>query len=329
MSSKVRAAVVGVGGMGHHHARVYSTLPEVELVAVVDTNETTMSTVATYHSTAGFIDYVEMLEQVSPDVVTVAVPTRQHYRVATAALEAGCHVLVEKPIAYTLQEGRRMITSAREVDKILAVGHIERFNPVVAELKRRLGPSATSYIWQMHSRRLGPFPYHVKDAGVILDLATHDLDVMRYLADVEPVRIYAEIRRRIHAQYEDACTGLVTFENYILGVLELSWLSPIKVRELHVTTSRGLFIANYWTQELDFYERGQAVVHCLVQKREPLLVELEAFVNTVRGEEANIVSGEDGLIALRWALRMLESGQRHQAASTDGGRRDFTRLSRS
>ena len=316
MSATVRAAVIGVGMMGRHHARVYSALPGVELVAVADTDNETMAAVAVRHATAGFVDYTEMLERVVPDVVTVAVPTRLHYQVVIDALEGGCHVLVEKPIASTVQECWQMIALAREVDKVLVVGHIERFNPVVTELKRRLELGTTGSVWQMHSRRLGPFPHHVKDAGVVLDLATHDLDVMRYLVGVEPVRIYAETRRRVHAQYEDDCMGLVTFENYVLGLLELSWLTPIKVRELYVTTSRGLFIANYLTQALDFYENGQAVVHCSIRTQEPLVLELEAFVRATRGEKARIVSGEDGLIALKWALRMIESGKRHQALPT-------------
>ena len=177
----IRAAVIGVGAMGRNHARVYQEIKEVELVAVADSDIVLAQEAARLRGGQAYADYGAMLGEVKPDVVTVAVPTHVHYQVVLDALGAGCHVLVEKPIAATLEEGQRMIDRAAELDLLLVVGHIERYNPAVIELKRRLDAGEIGHIFQIHTRRLGPFPARVRDVGVVVDLAPHDLDILRYL----------------------------------------------------------------------------------------------------------------------------------------------------
>jgi UDP-N-acetylglucosamine 3-dehydrogenase len=330
-----RAAVIGVGAMGRNHARVYQEIPDVELVAVADLDETSAKEAARLRGAQPYIEYRVMLEEQQPDVLTVAVPTQHHCQVVLDALEAGCHVLVEKPIAATLEEGRRMVEGAAKLGRVLAVGHVERYNPAIIELKRRLVDGELGQIFQIHARRLGPFPSRVQDVGVVVDLAPHDLDIMRYLTDKEVERVYAETDRELHTRHEDMCSGLIRFESGILGVLSINWLTPTKVREITVTGQRGMFLANLLTQDLYFYENEEAgdldwnhlsllrgvgegqMVRLRLRRREPLRAELEAFVAATRGEEADIVSGEDALTVLKLAQALVRSGREHRSIVMD------------
>jgi predicted dehydrogenase len=242
------------------------------------------------------------------------------------ALAAGCHVLVEKPIAATLAEADELVARAASAKRVLAVGHIERYNPAVLELKRRLDEGQLGRVFQLNARRLGPFPQRIRDVGVVVDLATHDLDVMRYLTGSEIVRVYAETRREVHTTREDLVSGLLRFDDDSVGVLQINWLTPSKIRELTVTGERGMFRADYLTQDLFFHENAAAsehnwqqitmlrgvsegsMVQYAIQKREPLRSELEAFLRAVAGDASGIVTGEDGRKALRLALALVESG---------------------
>ncbi|MEA3338946.1 MAG: Gfo/Idh/MocA family oxidoreductase [Chloroflexota bacterium] len=324
-----QAAVIGVGAMGRNHARVYNEMPEVELAAVADLDLALAKEAARLYGARAYTDYRPMLQEIQPTVVSVAVPTQMHCQVALDALEAGCHVLVEKPIAATLEEGRRVIERAAELGRVLAVGHIERYNPAVIELKQRLDDGALGRIFQIHARRIGPFPARVRDVGVVVDLATHDLDIMRYLTDPrnEVRRLYAETEQEIHTAHEDLFSGLVRFEDGVLGVLNINWLTPTKIREIAVTGQRGMFLANLLTQDLYFYENEEAggldwghlsllrgvsegqMVRLRLYRHEPLRAELEAFVAEARGEQGAIVSGEDGLIVLELAQALVQSGR--------------------
>jgi UDP-N-acetylglucosamine 3-dehydrogenase len=242
------------------------------------------------------------------------------------AIRAGCHVLVEKPIAGTLAEADEMVAAARAAKLVLAVGHVERYNPAVIELKRRIDEGQLGKVYQFHARRLGPFPQRIRDVGVVVDLATHDLDVMRYLSGTEIVRVYAETRREVHTTKEDLLSGLIRFADGAVGVLQINWLTPSKIRVLTVTGERGMFRADYLTQDLSFYENAAtaggtwqqitmlrgvsegAVVSYAINKREPLRAELDAFIQATGGDTSGIVSGEDGREALRLAMALVESG---------------------
>ena len=167
-----RVAVVGVGSMGRNHVRVYSEMPGVELVAVVDCNLQAAQRVEQVYRARAYSDVCEMLEKERPEAVSVVVPTSEHHAVAKDMLEAGCHVLVEKPIAATVEDAEDLINTAARLDRILMVGHIERFNPAIIELKRRLDAGELGPIFQINARRLGPFPTRISDVGVVMDLVT-------------------------------------------------------------------------------------------------------------------------------------------------------------
>jgi len=184
--------VAGCGVMGRNHLRVLSDLVGTELGAVSDQDPKTVAAVSQKYGVPGFASWREMLAQGGLDALVVAVPTRSHCEVGVAALERGLHVLVEKPIAYTLEEGRALVEAARRANKLLAVGHIERFNPAVRELRRRVAAGELGRVFQIHARRQGAFPARIRDVGVVIDLATHDLDVMSDVVRSHVERVYAE-----------------------------------------------------------------------------------------------------------------------------------------
>ena len=179
------------------------------------------------------------------DLVSIVAPTSLHLPVTLAALRAGANVLVEKPIASTREEATTMIEAAADAGRMLTVGHIERFNPAIRELRRRLDAGELGRIFQISATRLGPFPARIRDVGVVVDLAPHDLDVMRYLVGSEPIRIYAEAERRIHTEHEDLFNGIMKFANGVVGILDINWLTATKRRTLTVTGERGFYVADY------------------------------------------------------------------------------------
>lgn len=321
----LKLAVIGAGAMGRNHLRVLNDLDAVALVGVADADVATAERVARRFHAPAYGSYSEMLEVERPDGVVVAVPTALHREVTLEAISRGAHVLVEKPIAFTVDEGREMIEAAQDAGVILTVGHIERYNPAILELHKRLREQQLGRVFQMNARRLGPFPPRVRDVGVVIDLATHDVDIMRFLSGSEVVRVQAETARRIHTEHEDLLSGLLRFENDSIGVLDINWLTPTKIRELMIVGERGAFHANYLTQDLYFYENNYVktdwdtisniegvsegdMVRLRIEKTEPLRVELDRFVRAIRGEEVSIVSGEDGLQALHVARKIVESG---------------------
>jgi UDP-N-acetylglucosamine 3-dehydrogenase len=327
----LKVAVIGVGAMGRNHARVYSEMPDVELAGVADADEQAAQAVARWLNTRAYVNYLEMLDEQKPQAVTIAVPTVDHLSVGLEAIQRQTHVLIEKPIASDVKEGQQIIAAAEQAGVQLMVGHIERFNPAVTALRERLANGELGRVFQIDARRQGPFPARVKDVGVVIDLAVHDLDVIRYVSGAEIVRVYAETERRIHSTREDLLAGLVRLDNGAVGTLTINWLTPTKIRELHVTGERGMFRVDYLTQDLYFYENAEAasggwdtlrvlrgvsegqMTRYVVAKKEPLRAELEAFVAAARGERSSAVSGRDGLIALELAQAVAASGLEQRA----------------
>ena len=326
----VKVAVIGVGSMGKNHARVYSELPEAELVAVADSNDAIAQLVGASYGVRAYTDYRNMLEKEKPEAVTIAVPTALHLDVALDALRAGTHILIEKPIAATLEQGEEIIEASRMYDRCLMVGHIVRFNPAMQALKQRLDAGELGHVFQIFCRRAGPFPARIRDVGVVVDLAPHDIDIMRFLIGMDPIRIYAEIEQLIHTNHEDMIFALLRFPEHITAALEINWLTPTKIREISVLGERGMFRVDDLMQDLYFYENAQVtndlwhglkvikgvsegcMTRFALQRYEPLKAELQAFLNAVEGKVEVPVSGKDGLMALELALKLVESGQTHR-----------------
>jgi predicted dehydrogenase len=265
-----------------------------------------------------------MLAAERPDLVVVAVPTSLHLDATLEALDAGAHVLVEKPIAADRFEAERMIAAADAAGRLLTVGHIERFNPAIRELSRRLDEGELGRVFQVRAARLGPFPARVRDVGVVVDLAPHDLDVMRFLLRSEPVRMYAETEQRIHTDHEDLFTGLIKFASGAVGLLETNWLTPTKVRTLSVTGERGMYEADYLTQDLVFYANPDRelvaegeMTRRAVQRQEPLAVELAEFASAIRGGGPPPVSPHDAMVAMLLARALVDAALRGVVIGVD------------
>lgn len=326
----IKVAVIGVGSMGRNHARVYSELPEAKLAAVADASEKNAKAVGESFQAAAYTDYREMLEKEQPEAVSIAVPTAMHEEVATFALKAGAHILVEKPIAATVEEGQRLIDLAGAVQRKLMVGHIVRFNPAIQALKQKMQAGELGRVFQIFCRRAGPFPARIRDVGVVVDLAPHDVDIMRFLTGMDPQRIYAETEQRIHTDHEDLLFGLLRFPEGITGALEINWLTPTKVREVLVIGEGGMFRVDDLTQDLYFYENSHtssesynmlrvlkgvsegSMTRFALQRYEPLKAELQSFLKAVAEDGPVPVTGEDGLAALKLALALVESGAEHK-----------------
>ena len=324
----LRAAVIGLGAMGTNHARVYGKIDGVELAAVADVDPARVEQATSGRGAHGYNDYRRLLDEERIDLVSVAVPTRSHLDVAAEVIARGVPLLVEKPLAGTLDEGRRIVELARGAHVMLTAGHIERFNPAVIELKRRLQGGELGRVFQVHARRVGPFPERVRDVGVVLDLAPHDIDVMRFLLGSEITRVHAETEQRISTEHEDMLIGMLRFANGVVGVLDVNWLTPVKIRELSVLGERGMFVVDYLARDLTFFENNAArqgaqpadwaarhlkgvsegPVHAIaIEKREPLRVELEAFARAVRGGTPPAVSPEDALAAIAVSEALVRS----------------------
>ncbi len=330
MTKTLKTAVIGVGSMGKNHARVYSELAESNLVGISDANLDSAQSIAKIFGTNAYSDYHELLEKEKPQAVSVAVPTALHEQVVIDVLHSGAHVLVEKPIAATIEEGQRLIKLAKELNRKLMVGHIVRFNPAIQELKKRLSAGDLGRIYQVFCRRAGPFPARIRDVGVVIDLAPHDADIVRFLTEMDPIRLYAETEQRIHTDHEDLLLGMLRFPDGVTAALEINWLTPTKIREVLVLGERGLFRVDDLTQDLYFYENAQAsgltwdslknlrgvsegsMSRFAIQRFEPLKAELQGFLKAVLEDTPVPVSGEDGLAALRIALALVEAGTNHQ-----------------
>ena len=326
----MRVAVIGVGSMGFNHLRVYSELDGVQLVGISDVSAERLETLKSRFQVPAYTDYRKLIENEKPDAISITVPTSEHEQVATFALRAGVNVLVEKPIASTVEEGQRLIDLAQEVDRKLMVGHIIRFNPAMQALKARLEAGELGKIFQIFCRRAGPFPARIRDVGVVVDLAPHDVDIMRFLTGMDPLRVFAETEQRIHTDHEDMLFGLLRFPHGITAALEINWLTPTKIRETLVLGEKGMFRVDDLLQDLYFYENSQAtgelwagiksirgvsegkMIRYDLKRQEPLKAEIQAFLDAVKNDTTVPVTGEDGLKALRLSLALVESGVKHQ-----------------
>jgi len=317
----INVAVVGIGNMGRHHARVYSELKEANLVALADLNENGAA-VAKKFGCRFYRDYREMLKKEKIDAISVAVPTKLHEEIALHCIDAGKHVLIEKPIAENIESAQRIIEAGRKKSVVVAVGHIERFNPAVQKLKEIIAQGKLGEITSIIARRVGIFPPQIKDANVVVDLAVHDIDVFNFLLERSPKSIYAMAGKALDKRREDHAIILVDYA--LPCFIQVNWITPVKIRNLAVTGTKGYAELNYITQELKLYESiyektydtfGDFVwkfgmpreIEVSIQKEEPLKLELDNFIKSVKKESSLIAPASEGLHALQIALAAVES----------------------
>ena len=316
---ELRVGLIGLGSMGRNHLRVLGSVPGACLAAVADTDPALLAS-AEGSGAQPFVEPVSMLSEANLDAVVIASPTTTHLPLALAAIERGIAVLVEKPLAATPDEADRIVSAATAVGAPpVQVGHIERFNPAVLELERLLREGWLSTVFAITSRRAGPFPARIRDVGVTVDLATHDVDILCAIARERPFRVSAETARRIHADHEDLLFGLMSFPSGTVAMLDVDWLTPAKRRQLTVVGEEGMFELDYLTQRLTFTQatdttnprliRGYAptyegdVLEIPVATGEPLAAEVSAFLQIVRDGGRPVVDAADG----RWAVVLADA----------------------
>jgi len=306
--NKINVGVVGVGAMGHNHVRVYTRLKNANLLAVSDLMKGTLAEVSKKYNTVGFVDYDNVLKMPEIDAVSVCVPTTYHYEVVMSAIEQGKHVLVEKPIAFTLKEAKKMVRAARKEGVKLATGHVERFNPAVLEAKKLLREKLIGEVVSVSAKRVGPFPPRIKDVGVTIDLAIHEVDVMAYLLDSPVSKVYAHVGSRLEkCEYEDHAEIMMEFYNEAIGMLEVNWLTPYKKRQLEVTGTDGIISLDYIDQTVEVF--GKNARNIRVPHHEPLMEELNSFLNAIIMDEKPKITGEDGIHALKTVLAAMKSAR--------------------
>ena len=318
MISLLNVAVIGVGSMGKNHVRIYNDLDNVNLVAVADIDKEQLNAISAKYKVKAYSDYKEMIGKENIDALSIAVPTKHHKPVAIGAMNKGINILLEKPIAANEEDAAIIIGCAKKNNVKLMIGHIERFNPAILEIKKRL--DELGEIYKIDVKRIGPFPPRVTDVGVVIDLSVHDLDVISYLINSKINRISAEIQQKLHPSHEDSLTALLIYENGVLAILNVNYLSPTKIREISIFGKKGMFRANYLTQELSFYENKSYakddwsvsegdLKKIEVNKVEPLLAEIKSFVNCVITNSEPEVNGERALETLRSALNILKNSK--------------------
>jgi len=311
----LRIGVVGVGVMGSNHARVLADMAGVELVGVADPDRKQRDFVSGMLGCAAFND-VDALLECGVDAVTIAAPTHLHHDIALKCTARGVHLLVEKPVASTVAEGRAIVAAARRAGVTLMVGHVERFNPAVESVKRAIKDQD---ILSIAITRVGPFPPRMSNVGVVIDLGVHDIDLIRWFTESEIVEIQPQMSSAV-AEREDIALLQFRTASGVLAHINTNWLTPFKARNIHIATRDKYLIADLLTLQVTecfgFQPDGSySMRHLSVGYAEPLRAELVAFVDAIRNGEQPAVTGEEAVASLEIAIRCLEARAPHAAAA--------------
>lgn len=313
MRKQLRAGVIGVGAMGKNHARLYSELPGVQLVGVADVNEKLAASIAHSYGCKPYADYNDLLDG-NLDAVSIAVPTTLHKKVALDAIKKGINVLVEKPIADTVENADEIIRAARRNKVKLVVGHVERFNPAIIKLKELIDSGLLGKVVSISAKRVGLYNPRIKDVGIIIDLGTHDIDIMSYLYGEKIKQVYALAGSVVHS-HEDHAIITLNFSSGSSGVIDTNWLTPHKVRNLTVIGSQAIAEVNYIEETLRIFDQ-EWIRDAKIDKEEPLKLELLHFIDCVQNDREPLVSGEEGKHALEVALAAVESARTGKVCET-------------
>lgn len=249
----IKAAVIGTGNMGRNHVRTYSTLSNVNLCGISDLNQEVGENLANEFNTKFYKDYQQLLEIEKPDLVSICVPTSLHFKISKFFLENNVHVLVEKPICIDLQQGKKLLDIAKQNNKKLLVGHIERFNPAVKKVKEMIQKGELGKITAIVARRVGGFPPQIKDANIAVDLAIHDIDISNYLLEELPEEISVNKKKNHIENREDSVEFFLKYK-HTSAYIQTNWITPVKIRKLNITGSEGYLEMDYITQQIEFYK---------------------------------------------------------------------------
>jgi UDP-N-acetylglucosamine 3-dehydrogenase len=316
----LRAALIGLGAMGRHHARVLTALAGVRLVGAVDPLGDPGGNA---RGVPVFTDLAELLA-LAPDYAVVACPTALHEPTGLALAEAGVAALIEKPLADTVEGARRLVDAFESRGLVAGVGHIERCNPALQSLRQRLEAGELGDVYQVVTRRQGPFPHRIADVGVVKDLATHDIDLTAWVTGRAYTSVAARTVSKSGRPHEDMVSAVGRLTDGTMVNHLVNWLSPLKERFTSVTGEHGCFVADTLTADLTFHSnaaratewealrtfRGVCegdMIRYAIPKREPLLVQHELFRDAVLGRGTDICTLRQGLRTVEVAAAVLES----------------------
>jgi UDP-N-acetylglucosamine 3-dehydrogenase len=319
--AKLRAGLIGLGAMGRNHARVLSGLDGVELVAVMDPAGDPHGSVR-----VPVVPTLAELLALDIDYAVVACPTAMHEEIGLALAAHGVNALIEKPLAPSVEAARRLVDAFSSRGLVAGVGHIERYNPALQSLRTKLEAGELGEVFQVVTRRQGPFPHRIADVGVVMDLATHDIDLTSWVTGQEYVSVSAHTVSRSGRPHEDMVAAVGKLADGTMVNHLVNWLSPLKERSTVITGDRGCFVADTLTADLTFYANGAIdtewealrafrgvaegdMVRYAIPKREPLLVEHERFRDAVSGKDTDIVTFQQGLRTVEISSAVLRSAR--------------------
>ncbi len=320
---KLNAGVIGVGNMGRHHARNYAEIPSTNLVAVADVNGKIAKEVADRYKCKSYHDYKEMLLKEKLDMISIAVPTKIHKKIALDCIAKGLNILIEKPIAGTVEDAKKIVQTAKQKGIKFTVGHIERFNPAVLKLKEMIEKGKIGELVSIVTFRFGPTPPQIKDANVVIDIGVHDIDIMNWFFGKLPQKVTAQGGKALHVATEDHVEAFLNYGSGT-GVLLSNWITPFKVRKLTVSGTKAYVELDYITQKLDFYEsnvvtsfddfgdflikfgENEKKKEVKVHNTEPLRAEIISFVKSILTNTRPMVTAREAIEALDIAQKITK-----------------------
>jgi predicted dehydrogenase len=305
LNKLIRTGVIGVGNMGQHHARIYSTMPGSDLVGVADLDQSRAREIANRYEVPAYAEYNVLLDQV--EAVSIAAPTTLHYEIGLACLERGVHILMEKPLATSVEKARSLAQQARDLEVVLQVGHVERFNPTFLELANVL---ADHQVLAVEARRLSPFATRAADVSVVYDLMVHDLDLTLTLVGA-PLSGIQAVGGKVRSPQPDHAMALLSFASGQVANLSASKVTQHKVRQMAVTCSEAFVVADFLTRTLMIHrqsaasylaQRGEVlyrqeglIEQVYVPQIEPLFAEIQHFLTCVRNGTEPLVNTDDAI----------------------------------
>ncbi len=324
----MRVGIIGVGSMGQNHARICSEV--ADLVGVCDTDVDVGKQVAKKFRTRFYLSHEDLFAQ-GLDGVSIATPTSLHFETAREAINHGLHVLLEKPFCGDVEKAEKLTDMANDQGVVLAAGMVERHNPAVEFAHHALRKGEFGRVIAASSRRVSSFPTRMRDVGVMMDLGIHDVDVMRYLVGSKVVKTYGVAGRERHDTFEDHAIAVLTFETGVNGIVEVNWLTPMKVRKLSLTCLKNSVELDYINQSLeissstlkeydpsDLYQATfeYDVRQVVLKKREPLRNEIEDFLQAIEGGGKPLVDGKEVVETLKVIRDIIDSHVRGVSVET-------------
>ena len=310
--NKLGVAVIGTGQWGKNHARVYNELPSTELVAICDVNPERAKAMAAQYGVKAYSDSAQMLKDKSIEAVNVCTWSTILAQEAQKALNAGKHVLVEKPMATTPQQAEKLVATAQENDLHLTVGFLMRFIPGLQIIRQSIVDKKIGEFVCATAKRVSQWPERIGDVGVVKDTAIHDIDVMHFISGENPISVYAKMGSMRIKKFEDYAQIMLTYKDGKSAFIESNWLTPYKTRTLTVTGSDAIMRLDYITQDL-WIEQQKETVQPRYPFQEPLKAELQHFVECIVEKKKPLVTGEDGVRALEVATAAMQSSAKNRA----------------